>query len=292
MNLKEVKHRILSVKNTQKITSAMKLVSSAKLRRVQSAVEHMRPYRSNFDAMLSTLISGSKDSRSQTLDTYTAVREEKRVVLIAVSSDTGLCGAFNANVVRLMNSVVQEYRAKGTDVTLLAVGSKMCDAAKKLGLQPDVRLLSQAGAVDYNTVAQVAAEILEQYRSGNVDKVEMVYTSFESMSRHTPIRKTFLPFVIDGDAGEDTTPCDDIILEPGREQLLASMLPKAITLSLYSSLLDSAVSEHAARMLAMQLATDNADELISNLTLEYNKARQQAITSEILDIVGGSEANR
>ena len=270
----------------------MKLVSSAKLRRAQSAVEHLRPYRSNLDAMLRTVISATKDSRSHTLDTYTAIREEKRVVLIAVSSDTGLCGAFNANVVRLMNNVVQEYKANGTDVTLFAVGSKMCDAAKKLGLQPDARLLSQAGTADYNTVAQVAAEILEQYHNGNIDKVEMVYTRFESMSRHTPVRKTFLPYVMDGETGEVPTPCDDIILEPGREQLLASMLPKSITFELYSSLLDSAVSEHAARMLAMQLATDNADELISNLTLEYNKARQQAITSEILDIVGGSEANR
>lgn len=287
MNLKEVKHRILSIKSTQKITSAMKLVSSAKLRRAQSAVEGMRPYKRRLDGMLRTLLAQSRGTVSGSMSMYTTARDVKRVVLIAVASDTGLCGTFNSNVVRLMNAAVEEYRAKGADVSVIAVGSKMCDAVKKHGLQPDARISSEAGAPDYNAVAQIAVELISRFTGGDVDKVELVYTRFESMSRHIPVREQFLPFATSDEEHPDDVVHDDLIVEPDREALLASLLPKVISLDLYASLLESAVSEHAARMVAMQLATDNADELIAALTLEYNKGRQQAITSEILDIVGG-----
>ena len=288
MNLKEIKHRILSVKNTQKITSAMKLVSSAKLRRAQSVIDSMHPYKNSLDAMLATLLADSRSLRSEALKQYTATREEMRVVLVAISSDTGLCGAFNANVARLMAAVTEDYKAKGADTAVLAVGNKMCDAVRKLGMEPDTRFTALAGSSDYNSVAQMADELTEQFLGGKIDRVELIYTRLESMSRHTPVRKQLLPIVPDNDCCRDDAPQEGLIVEPGYEELLASLLPKTVALELYYTLLESAVSEHAARMVAMQLATDNADDLIASLTLEYNKGRQQAITSEILDIVGGS----
>lgn len=286
MNLKEVRHRILSVKSTQKITSAMKLVSSAKLRRTQSAVESMRPYRYKLDGMLDKLLcSGGHDTWNE----YTALREPKRVVLVAVSSDTGLCGSFNSNISRLMETAVNEYRSQGAGLTVYSVGKKMHDSVKRLGIEPCDTLLRQAGSPRYNEVAAVAYELIEQFRCGSIDKVELIYTRFDSMSRQIPVREQFLPVVSrNNDYADVGTSCDGIILEPGRDELLAALLPRTIALHLFTSLLNSAVSEHASRMIAMQLATDNADELIADLTLEYNKGRQQAITSEILDIVAGS----
>ncbi|MBE6285615.1 MAG: ATP synthase F1 subunit gamma [Bacteroidales bacterium] len=285
MNLKEVKHRILSVKSTQKITSAMKLVSSAKLRRTQSAVENLRPYQYKLDSMLNTLLSGGVQGAGNEL---TAVREPKRVVLVAVSSDTGLCGAFNSNISHLMAATVNEHRSAGAEVVVYTVGKKMYDAVKRLGIEPCTVLMPQAGSPRYNEVASVAYELVEQFRSGSIDKVELVYTRFESMSRLVPVTEPFLPLVPRVASSADESPCDGVIFEPGRIGLLEALLPKTIALHLFTSLLNSAVSEHASRMIAMQLATDNADELISELTLEYNKRRQQAITGEILDIVAGS----
>lgn len=285
MNLKEVKHRILTIRSTQKITSAMKLVSSAKLRRTQAAIEAMRPYRDKLRGMLRFLMQDNSLQGNE----YAVAREVKRVAIIAVASDTGLCGAFNANVSRLMNTAVDEYRKKGVDVTLYAVGSKIHNAAGKLGIEADTRLISQAGAPQYNAVAEVADGLMEQFSNGELDRVELIYTRFESMSRLVPVRETFLPLMNDDVQSDDESySLMDLIVEPGSDELLRVLLPKSIALHLYTSLLDSAVSEHAARMVAMQLATDNADELIATLTLEYNKGRQQAITSEILDIVSGS----
>ena len=285
MNLKEIRHRILSVKSTQKITSAMKLVSSAKLRRTQSAVESMRPYQSKLDNMLRTTLAASHDAASK----YASAREVKRVALIAVSSDTGLCGTFNSNISRLMTTVVEEYRSAGVEVEVYAVGKKMHSAVKKLGVTPCDSLMPQAGAPKYNEVANVAYSLIEQFLSGNIDKVELIYTRFDSLSRYTPVREQYLPVAFSDEAScAEAHACDYVIFEPGCEQLLNALLPRTIALHLYTSLLNSAVSEHAARMIAMQLATDNAEELIATLTLEYNKGRQQAITSEILDIVAGS----
>lgn len=282
MNLKEVKHRILSVKSTQKITSAMKLVSSAKLRRAQVAIENMRPYQQKLHEMLFALLQNVQSDAGD----YTTVREVRKVAIVAVSSDTGLCGSFNANVARLMSETVAEYKAMGAEVQVYTVGKKMYDSVMKLGILPLTQLMEQTGPVNYNVVAETAFSLMQQFKAGGVDKVDLIFTRFESMSRHVPVREPLLPLIINAESATDFP--DNFILEPGRVELLNALLPRTIALHLYTVLLDSIAAEHAARMIAMQLATDNADELISTLTLEYNKGRQQAITSEILDIVSGS----
>ncbi len=282
MNLKEVKHRILSVKSTQKITSAMKLVSSAKLRRAQVAIENMRPYQQKLHEMLFALLQNVQSDAGD----YTTVREVRKVAIVAVSSDTGLCGSFNANVARLTSETVAEYKAMGAEVQVYTVGKKMYDSVMKLGILPLTQLMEQTGPVNYNVVAETAFSLMQQFKAGGVDKVDLIFTRFESMSRHVPVREPLLPLIINAESATDLP--DNFILEPGRVELLNALLPRTIALHLYTVLLDSIAAEHAARMIAMQLATDNADELISTLTLEYNKGRQQAITSEILDIVSGS----
>ena len=282
MNLKEVKHRILSVKSTQKITSAMKLVSSAKLRRAQVAIENMRPYQQKLHEMLFALLQNVQSDAGD----YTTVRKVRKVAIVAVSSDTGLCGSFNANVARLMSETVAEYKAMGAEVQVYTVGKKMYDSVMKLGIRPLTQLMEQTGPVNYNVVAETAFSLMQQFKAGDVDKVDLIFTRFESMSRHVPVREPLLPLIINAESATDFP--DNFILEPGRVELLNALLPRTIALHLYTVLLDSIAAEHAARMIAMQLATDNADELISTLTLEYNKGRQQAITSEILDIVSGS----
>lgn len=282
MNLKEVKHRILSVKSTQKITSAMKLVSSAKLRRAQVAIENMRPYQQKLHEMLFALLQNVQSDAGD----YTTVREVRKVAIVAVSSDTGLCGSFNANVARLMSETVAEYKAMGAEVQVYTVGKKMYDSVMKLGIRPLTQLMEQTGPVNYNVVAETAFSLMQQFKAGGVDKVDLIFTRFESMSRHVPVREPLLPLIINAESATDLS--GNFILEPGRVELLNALLPRTMALHLYTVLLDSIAAEHAARMIAMQLATDNADELISTLTLEYNKGRQQAITSEILDIVSGS----
>ena len=282
MNLKEIKHRIHSVKNTQKITSAMKLVSAAKLRRTQTAIEGMRPYKEKIDSMLSDLLSDVKH-----VDTpYIVERAAKNVVVIAVASDSNMCGAFNNNILRFTRSVIDEYISQGVAVELFPVGEKMMEMSQKYGLPISRDLMPNAGAPQYATVQPVALSLMERFAAGNVDKIELVYTRYISASKQVSSKEAFLPVKFEcGNGGELN---DEYIVEPGREELLHELLLKAVVLNLYTALLDSAVAEHTARMIAMQIATDNADELISELTLEYNKGRQQAITNELLDIISGS----
>lgn len=282
MNLKEIKHRIHSVKNTQKITSAMKLVSAAKLRRTQTAIDGMHPYKEKLDSMLFDLLADVKHVNTP----YTVEREEKRVVIIAVASDSNMCGAFNNNILRFTRNIIDGYISKGIEVELFPVGEKMREMALKYGLPISEELMSNAGAPQYALIQPVALSLMERFAAGTVDKIELVYTRYLSASKQIPSKETFLPVKIEFGNGESVN--DEYIVEPGREELLHELLPKYLLLSLYTALLDSAVAEHTARMIAMQIATDNADELISELTLEYNKGSQQAITNELLDIISGS----
>lgn len=283
MNLKEIKQRIQSVKSTQKITSAMKLVSAAKLRRAQNTIENMLPYKQKLDGILTSFLQNTVS-----LDTpFTAVREAKKVAVIAVSSNSSLCGGFNANIIREARAVVDNYTAAGVAVELLPVGKKISDAMRKMGYEPNVSLLEQAAAVSYDVVASVATTLMERFASGDIDRVDLVYTHFRSAAKLVPVVETLLPINVDTITGE-TPAVREYILEPGKEALLQQLLPRAIKLRLFTALLDSAAAEHAARMMAMQIATDNADDLIQELVREYNKGRQQAITNELLDIVSGS----
>lgn len=283
MNLKEIKQRIQSVKSTQKITSAMKLVSAAKLRRAQNTIENMLPYKQKLDGILTSFLQNTVS-----LDTpFTAVREAKKVAVIAVSSNSSLCGGFNANIIREARAVVDNYTAAGVAVELLPVGKKISDAMRKMGYEPNVSLLEQAAAVSYDVVASVATALMERFASGDIDRVDLVYTHFRSAAKLVPVVETLLPINVDTITGE-TPAVREYILEPGKEALLQQLLPRTIKLRLFTALLDSAAAEHAARMMAMQIATDNAYDLIQELVREYNKGRQQAITNELLDIVSGS----
>lgn len=283
MNLKEIKQRIQSVKSTQKITSAMKLVSAAKLRRAQNTIENMLPYKQKLDGILTSFLQNTVS-----LDTpFTAVREAKKVVVIAVSSNSSLCGGFNANIIREARAVVDNCTAAGVAVELLPVGKKISDAMRKIGFEPNVSLLEQAAAVSYDVVASAATALMERFASGEIDRVDLVYTHFRSAAKLVPMVETLLPIKVDTITGEIPA-AHEYILEPGKEALLQQLLPRTIKLRLFTALLDSAAAEHAARMMAMQIATDNADDLIQELVREYNKGRQQAITNELLDIVSGS----
>lgn len=284
MSLKEVKQRIQSVKTTLKITSAMKLVSAAKLHRTQRAIEGVRPYQRKLDSIFSAFIAGLNDD-----NIYTKKREVKRVALVAVASNSTMCGSFNSNVLRLLRSIVNEYSASGVAVELYVVGKKADEAARQIGVNPDRSLLAQAGAPEYTAVADVANALMGRFVAGELDKVELVYTLYCSASKQQPVKEQFLPFDVSTSlSGGVTTLSPDYIIEPGKEGLLNALLPKVIALRLYTALLDSSVAEHAARMVAMQVATENANDLISELTLEYNKGRQQEITSELQDIIAGS----
>lgn len=286
MSLKEVKQRILSVKNTQKITSAMKLVSAAKLRRAQSAIEGVRPYRQKLDEMLLSYLSAADSVAAP----YTRSGELHRVAVVAVSSNSSLCGSFNASVIRLAKEVIDGYSSMpGVAVEVYPVGKKVFDSLQKEGCNINAALMSQAGAPDYSDVATVAHELMNRFLAGEIDKIELVYSHFYSAAKQMPVREVFLPVDLKSMQGGAASAADYIV-EPGKEALVKALLPKVITLRLYAALLDSVAAEHAARMLAMQIATDNADDLITELVREYNKSRQQAITNELLDIVSGSSA--
>ena len=285
MSLKEVKQRIQSVKNTQKITSAMKLISAAKLRRAQSAIEGVRPYQSKLDEMLVSFLSVA-----DTVSTpFTRVSEPKRVVVVAVSSNSSLCGSFNASVIRLAKeAIAQHLSAEGRVVEVFPVGKKIADSLRKEGYELNEVLMPQAVAPQYASVAQVADELMKRFAAGEIDRVELVYTHFHSAAKQVPVRETFLPIDIESMNKKAVHSLSDFIVEPSKEELISRLVPRVIAMRLYTALLDSIAAEHAARMLAMQIATDNADDLITTLVREYNKSRQQAITNELLDIVSGS----
>ena len=285
MNLREVRDRIASVKSTQKITSAMKLVSAAKLHRAQTAIEGMSHYSDRLKGLLASFLSSSTGFTTE----LATARECRKVAVIAVASDTGLCGTFNANVIGRVRAVLEGYKASDTEVEVYTVGKKMHDAVRKLGYTPREELMSQSTAPQYNDVATVARGLMECFRSGGVDRVEIIHSHFRSAAKQEPVNEVLLPFELKTTEVRSAATVDYIV-EPGRKELLDALVPKVVEVQLFTALLDAVAAEHAARVLAMQTATDNATDLISQLTLEYNKGRQQAITNELLDIMSG--ANR
>lgn len=284
MSLKEVKQRIASVKNTQKITSAMKLISAAKLRRAQNAIEGMLPYRKKLDEMLLSLLSSVNDFSTP----FTRRSDVKNVAIVTISSNTSLCGGFNAAVIKETKAVIDEYSAQGAKVEIFPSGKKVADALVKAGLQVNVALMSQSAQAIYSDISASAYEFMRRFVAGELDCIELIYTHFHSAAKQIVTREKLLPFDFSTFERTKTVNIQDYIIEPTKERLLEQLIPKVITMRLFTSFLDSAAAEHAARMLAMQIATDNADDLITTLVREYNKSRQQAITNELLDIVAGS----
>ncbi|WP_085536513.1 F0F1 ATP synthase subunit gamma [Massilibacteroides vaginae] len=281
-SLKEIKIRLASIRNTQKITSAMKMVSSAKLHHTQTIVERMLAYESK----LSTLLEGTLAAESEQTSPYAACREVKQVAIVAFSSNTGLCGAFNANIWKELATRLQHYKTEGVAVRLYPVGKKIADELHKAGYQTDDSYLSIADKLDYEDASKLATALMTLYTSEEVDRVELLYHHFKNRAEQILTEKVFLPVTLPEVESSGTS--FNYILEPSSEELLALLLPKVLHLHIYTTLLDTVTAEHAARMLAMQIANDNANDLIQELTLQYNKTRQQAITNELLDIMGGA----
>lgn len=287
-SLKEVKTRIASVNSTRKITSAMKMVASSKLHHAQLAIERMRPYERQLSHIMSTFV-GSMEGEIDT--PYAGEREVKRVAIVLYTSNSSLCGGFNANVIKAFNRKVEAYRQQGIDiVSVYPLGKKAYDAVVKAGFTPSADYAALLDHPSYEKAAQVAAEIMESYTEGEIDRADLIYYHFKSAGSQILTEEEFLPIKLqtaDDDSTSHTTQLD-FIVEPSKEEVISQLVPKSLHLKLFTALLDSLASEHAARVMAMQVATDNADELLRELTLTYNKTRQQAITNELLDIVGGS----
>ena len=319
-SLKEIKNRLSSVNSTRKITSAMKMVASSKLHHAQTMIENMLPYETLLEHILKTFLASETDART----VLNEVRPVKRVALVVYASNSSLCGGFNANVIRLLQHVVGEYAELGKEnIVVYPIGRKVAEKAVKMGLNVAGDFTALAEKPNANDCITIARELGEKFISGEFDRVEMIYHHFKSAGSQILTRKPFLPIDIEEELKRDherdltsnvttkkaqeyikrkeeekkreekeAVPLNDnFLVEPDMNTVLTKLIPKYLHLMVYTALLDSIASEHAARMVAMQTATDNADEILRELNLQYNKSRQQAITNELLDIVGGSVNN-
>lgn len=273
----------------------MKMVDSAKLHKAQGAIENMLPYERKLNKILTNFLSADLPVESP----YIKAREVKRVAIVAFSSNTSLCGAFNANVIKMLLQTVGEFRTLGQDnILIFPVGKKVDEAVKRLGFEPQETSPTLSDKPSYQEASELAHRLMEMYVSGEIDRVELIYHHFKSMGVQILLRETYLPIdltrVVDEEEKQKEEEvqggdiANDYIIEPSAEELIANLIPTVLSQKLFTAAVDSNASEHAARTLAMQVATDNANELIQDLTKQYNKSRQQAITNELLDIVGGS----
>lgn len=273
----------------------MKMVASAKLHKAQGAIENMLPYERKLNKILTNFLSADLPVESP----YIKAREVKRVAIVAFSSNTSLCGAFNANVIKMLLQTVGEFRTLGQDnILIFPVGKKVDEAVKRLGFEPQETSPTLSDKPSYQEASELAHRLMEMYISGEIDRVELIYHHFKSMGVQILLRETYLPIdltrVVDEEEKQKEEEvqggeiANDYIIEPSAEELIANLIPTVLSQKLFTAAVDSNASEHAARTLAMQVATDNANELIQDLTKQYNKSRQQAITNELLDIVGGS----
>lgn len=322
-SLKEIKSRIASVNSTRKITSAMKMVASSKLHHAQTAIENMLPYENMLEHILKTFLVSAPDVELP----FDQERPVKKVALIVFSSNSSLCGGFNANIIKPMLHAIEEYRKQGLtndDIIIYPIGRKVEEKVRKLGLRSAGSFVHLADKPNSAQCRDISVEAGTMFLEGKVDKVELIYHHFKSAGSQVLTRRTFLPIDLHDDVGADNDrdltsdlatkksqeylknrnkqeeereqatvkPLNDnFLVEPDLKTVLTELVPKELHLMVYTALLDSNASEHAARMVAMQTATDNADELLRELNLQYNKSRQAAITSELLDIVGGSSNN-
>lgn len=322
-SLKEIKSRIASVNSTRKITSAMKMVASSKLHHAQTAIENMLPYENMLEHILKTFLVSAPDVELP----FDQERPVKKVALIVFSSNSSLCGGFNANIIKTMLHAIEEYRKQGLtndDIIIYPIGRKVEEKVRKLGLRSAGSFVHLADKPNSAQCRDISVEAGTMFLEGKVDKVELIYHHFKSAGSQVLTRRTFLPIDLHDDVGADNDrdltsnlatkksqeylknrnkqeeereqatvkPLNDnFLVEPDLKTVLTELVPKELHLMVYTALLDSNASEHATRMVAMQTATDNADELLRELNLQYNKSRQAAITSELLDIVGGSSNN-
>ncbi len=289
-NLKEIRNRITSVGSTMQITSAMKMVSAAKLKRAQDAIIQMRPYAAKMHDIL-TGLSGSLDMSE---NIFASKREIKNVLMIAISSNRGLCGGFNNNVIKeTLRQIREEYTSK--NISVLTVGKKATDSFKRTEYTISGSDIPSSAdklwtELNFANASAVAEKVLEAYKSAQIDKVVLVYNSFKNVATQIVRADQLLPVLPPPPPAAGSKVNLDYIFQPSKEEIVSELIPKSLKIHFYRALLESQAGEHGARMTAMHKATDNASDLKKRLTLEYNKARQAAITNEILEIVGGAEA--
>lgn len=287
-NLKEIRNRIVSVGSTMQITSAMKMVSAAKLKRAQDAVTKLRPYASKLKELLQNLSAVTDPSENK----FAKINDSKSVLIVAVTSNRGLCGGFNNNIIKRVQYLIQND-FKENDVKVLCLGKKVKDVIKKT---PNYFITEELSAVEdifsdltFDRASTIANELMELYKQQQFSKIVVVYNRFVNAATQAIETEQFLP-VLEVKQEEGVSVAQDYIFEPNKEDLVAVLIPKSLKIQLFKALLDSNASENGARMTAMHKATDNANDLQKSLKLSYNKARQAAITNEILEIVGGAEA--
>ena len=279
-NLKEIRNRINSISSTMQITSAMKMVSAAKSKKAQEAIHAMKPYANTLGNLLKSL----KSALGTTNPFLPREKGEKRILVVAITSDRGLCGAFNSTVVKHTLSLLE--KSEGKEVEILTIGKKGNDILKKTG---KVSRYCEGffDHMDFQKVATLAQELMDAYTKGTYDRIILVYNSFKNVATQILTEEVFLPLQLTTEEEQEES---DFIYEPSAEAIIEGLIPKHLKLQLYKGLRDSLAAEHGARMTAMHKATDNASTLRDELTLTYNKARQTAITNEILEIVSGANA--
>ena len=287
-NLKDLRARINSVKSTRQITSAMKMVAAAKLRKAQNKIVQLRPYANKLHKLISTLSNNLNEEEG---NIYSTVRDEKKILLILITSNRGLCGSFNSvaikNAINLADNVYKSQLNNG-NVHFLAIGKKGADYLKRKKYTLVDTKNELFDSLSFQTVAPLVENIIKQFINKEYDKIELVYNQFKNAAVQNITTEQFLPVVINEEEEGKHLPL--YIFEPDKEQIIKELIPKSLKIQFYKAIIDSHVAENGARMTAMHKATDNATEMIRDLNLEYNKARQNAITKELLDIVGGAEA--
>ncbi len=318
-SLKEIKNRIASVNSTRKITSAMKMVASSKLHHAQVMIGNMLPYETLLEDILKTFLASDVDAKSM----FDFSREVKHAAVVAFSSNSSLCGGFNANVIRTTLKIVDDYKDRGIDVLIYPVGRKVAEKVSKMGLPVAGDFVSVADKPNAKDCQAIGDELMQKVNDGEIDEVVMVYHHFKSAGSQILTQKRLLPIDVEEAMNYDhyrdleTSIANahtveylkqkeqehkveqkeahalhsNFLVEPDMEAVMEVLIPRYVNLMVYTALLDNNASEHAARMVAMQTATDNADDLLRDLNLQYNKSRQQAITNELLDIVGGTVNN-
>lgn len=282
-SLRDIRKRIASVKNTQKITNAMKMVAAAKLRRAEEAITAARPYSEKMRDVLMSLASRTNPRAHELLE----VRDVTKVLLIEVTADRGLCGGFNANLNRRAEAFFREMKGKGVEAGLLSVGRKGHDYFRRRQIPIAGRFINVMNDITMGLAGNISREAVEKFLSGEFQEVYLLYNRFRTAATQILTLRKLLPVSPEEDAAERRR---EYLYEPSEEELLAEILPKYIQVQLYSGLLDSVASEQGARMTAMEAATSNAEEMIHKLTLKLNRMRQESITTELMEIVGGAEA--
>ena len=290
-NLKEVRTRIESVKSTQQITSAMKMVAASKLRKAQNAIIKLRPYASKLHEILQNLSKSIEDSEEHV---YSEVREPENILLIIIASNRGLCGAFNANVIKTANNLIEKKynkQFKSGNLSIFCIGKKISDYYSKDEYKITETNNEIFDNLTFDNAAPIAENLMKDFTDKKYDRIEIIFNHFINAAVQRLVSVQYLPIVPETQSGSHQHELNaDFIFEPNKEEILKELIPKSLKIQLYKAILDSFVSEQGARMTAMHQATDNAQEILKNLKLSYNKARQAAITNEILEIVSGANA--